>query len=71
MDFAVDSGLVSRESANKMLNANPVYVPFYRVSESVATDGGFKLSVKEGTTKQPFKNFTGSGGMIVNLLTPL
>jgi hypothetical protein len=64
MDFAVDSGLISRESANKMLNANPVYVPFYRVSESVATDGGFKLSVKEGTTKQPFKNFTGSGGMI-------
>ena len=64
MDFAVDSGVIKREAADAMLKANPVYVPFYRVSESVGTDGTMKLNIKEATTKNPFRNFTGSGGLI-------
>ena len=65
MQFAVDSGLISQKAANKMLKANPIYVPFYRVSETV-TPQGIKLSVKQGTVNNPMKNFTGSGGLIQN-----
>lgn len=65
MDFAVDSGVISRKAADKMLKANPIYVPFYRVSETV-TPQGVKLSVKQGTVNNPMKNFTGSGGLIQN-----
>ena len=65
MDFAVDSGIISREAADKMLKANPIYVPFYRVSETV-TPTGIKLQVKQGTVNNPLKNFTGSGGLIQN-----
>ena len=65
MDFAVDSGLINRQSADAMLKANPIYVPFYRVLENITTEG-VVTSVKTGTRKAPIKPFGAGGGMILD-----
>jgi hypothetical protein len=65
MDFAVDSGLINRQSADAMLKANPIYVPFFRITENITTDG-ILTSAKTGTRKAPFKGFEGGGGMILD-----
>ena len=65
MDFAVDSGLINRQSADAMLKANPIYVPFFRITENITTDGVI-TSAKTGTRKAPFKGFEGGGGMILD-----
>ena len=36
MEYLVDSGIVSKENAKLMLEANKDYVPFYRVLEETA-----------------------------------
>ena len=63
MDFAVDSCLITREAADKMLKANPVYVPFYRVTETLGIDGILKTEIQQATRKNPVNLFTGGGGM--------
>ena len=65
MDFAVDSGLINRQSADAMLKANPIYVPFFRITENITTEGVI-TSAKTGTRKAPFKGFEGGGGMILD-----
>ena len=63
LDFAVDSGIISRESADNMLKANPVYVPFYRISTSVTDEGLLKANIHTSSAKS-IKQFKGSGGLI-------
>merc|ERR1712096_516391 len=67
MDFAVDSGLISREAADNMLKANPVYVPFFRVTQTMDIEKGIiKTQIKTSTRAKPYNLFTGGGGMIEN-----
>jgi len=67
MDFAVDSGLISREAADNMLGANPVYVPFFRVTQTMDIEKGLiKTEIKQATRAKPYNLFTGGGGMIEN-----
>tara|TARA_R110000824_G_scaffold118792_1_gene271184 strand:- start:617 stop:4690 length:4074 start_codon:yes stop_codon:yes gene_type:complete len=63
LDFAVDSGLLSRESVDAMLKANPVYVPFYRITTSITDEGLLKASIQTSSAKS-IKKFKGGGGLI-------
>jgi len=66
MDFAVDSGVISREAADKMLSKNPIYVPFYRVTETIAPEGVLQANLKQANKNKPYNKFGGSGEMIGN-----
>jgi GH24 family phage-related lysozyme (muramidase) len=56
MDYLVDSGIIARENANLMLEANRDYVPFYKVLDSTIL--GAK-STFGNAVKNPFKQFKG------------
>jgi len=56
MDYLVDSGIIARENANLMLEANRDYVPFYKVLDSTIL--GAKSSFGNAV-KNPYKQFAG------------
>lgn len=64
LDYLVDSGVVSRESAERMRELNQSYVPFYRVMDG--SSGGGKLGLGFGHLFDPIKKIKGSGRDIVD-----
>lgn len=63
VNYLVDAGLVSPESASAMREMNKQYIPFFRVMES---DGGVSGGGKSLQGKNPFKRLKGSGRDIVD-----
>ncbi len=63
VDFVVDSGVLSREVRNSILEANKDYVPFYRVLDEAVSMSGSNFS---SAVRNPFKRFKGSQKKIVN-----
>jgi hypothetical protein len=64
-EYLVDSGIISKETAAKIFEANKDYVPFYRVLEEGLSDANAKFG--KGITN-PLKTFKGSERKIINPL---
>lgn len=65
VDYLVDSGVLSKDGAAAMREANKNYVPFFRVMEEQSGKGG---SGKSFTAKNPVKRIKGSGRDIIDPL---
>lgn len=63
MEYLVDSGIVSKENAKLMLEANKDYVPFYRVLEETTLAGRNEFGK---SVKNPYKQFKGSERQILD-----
>jgi len=68
VDFMVDSGVLSKELRNAMIEANKDYVPLYRVMDETANmpSGNFSKAVRN-----PMKAFKGSKRKIEDPLTSI
>ena len=67
MQYLVDAGVLSEESATLMRDMNRQYVPFYRVMESEG-GGGFLGSSQNLSARNPVRRIRGSGRDIVDPL---
>jgi len=65
VNYLVDSGMLSAETAAAMREMNQNYVPFFRVMEN---DGGFLASGKSLTGRNPIRRIKGSGRDIIDPL---
>ena len=61
VNYLVDAGILSKDTAKLILEANKDYVPFYRVMEDGAQAGSIAKSVSN-----PIKKFKGSERVIVD-----
>lgn len=65
VNYLVDSGMLSAETAATMRAMNQNYVPFFRVMENA---GGFLASGKSLTGRNPIRRIKGSGRDIIDPL---
>lgn len=65
VNYLVDSGMLSAETAAAMREMNQNYVPFFRVMENA---GGFLASGKSLTGRNPIRRIKGSGRDIIDPL---
>jgi hypothetical protein len=65
VNYLVDSGMLSAETAAAMREMNQNYVPFFRVMENA---GGFLGSCKSLTGRNPIRRIKGSGRDIIDPL---
>lgn len=65
VNYLVDSGMLSAETAAAMREMNQNYVPFFRVMENA---GGFLASGKSLTGRSPIRRIKGSGRDIIDPL---
>mgnify|MGYP006969356172 CR=1 FL=1 len=63
VDYLVDSGVISREVRDAMIQANRDYVPFYRVMDQSVNVAANNFS---SAVRNPFKKFKGSERKIMN-----
>ncbi|MBQ9536638.1 MAG: hypothetical protein IJU79_02490, partial [Desulfovibrionaceae bacterium] len=65
VNYLVDSGVMSKESAQAMRDLNKSYVPFYRVMEK---EEGFLGGAKNFAARNPIRRIHGSGRDIIDPL---
>ena len=63
VQYLVDSGVISKQVRDAMIEANRDYVPFYRVLDEAVSMTGDNFS---SAVRNPFKKFKGSQRKIVN-----
>ena len=61
VNYLVESGILTKDTAKLILEANKDYVPFYRVMDEIGTGGSIAKSVSN-----PIKKFQGSERVIVD-----
>lgn len=67
--YLMDSGVISRDTFDAILEANQSYVPFYRVREGKGVGGG--MSQRFGHLFNPTKRIRGSGRDVIDPLESL